>query len=69
MTHRRRIYYSAIQKAEIWDWWKRGETLHSIGRLFDRGHSSIFSVLEPTGGIRPTDRKRPVRALTLTERE
>lgn len=69
MKHRRRIYYSAIQRAEIWDCWKRGATLHSIGRLFDRGHSSIFSVLEPTGGIRPPDRKRSVKALKLSERE
>jgi hypothetical protein len=51
MKQRRRIYYSATQRAEIWDRWRRGEGMHDIGRLFDRGHSSIFSVLAPTGGI------------------
>jgi IS30 family transposase len=69
MKQRRRIYYSAAQRAEIWDQWKRGQTMHAIGRLFDRGHSSIFSVLAPTGGIRPPPRHRSRLALTLSERE
>jgi len=69
MKQRRRIYYSAVQRAEIWDHWKRGETMHAIGRLFDRGHSSILSVLAPTGGIRPPPRLRSRLALTLSERE
>jgi len=69
MKQRRRIYYSAVQRAEIWDHWKRGETMHAIGRLFDRGHSSILSVLAPTGGIRPPPRVRSRLALTLSERE
>jgi len=69
MKQRRRIYYSNTQRAEIWDRWKRGETMNAIGRVFDRGHSSIFSVLEPTGGIRPAVRKRPPNALALCERE
>src|SRR5205823_155223 len=50
MKQRRRIYYSPAQRAEIWDRWRRGESMHDIGRLFDRGHSSVFSVLAPTGG-------------------
>lgn len=69
MKQRRRIYYSAAQRAEIWDRWQRGESMHEIGRLFDRGHSSIFSVLKPTGGVRPPARKRSRLALTLPERE
>ena len=69
MKQRRRIYYSAEQRAEIWDRWKRGHSLKSIGRLFDRGSSSIFSVLAPTGGIRPAPRKRSSISLTSDERE
>ncbi len=69
MKQRRRIYYSESQRAEIWDRWKRGETMNAIGRVFDRGHSSIFSVLEPTGGIRPPARRRSAGALSLCERE
>ena len=55
MKQRRRIYYSAAQRAEIWDRWKAGESMSSIGRRFDRESSSVFSVLSPTGGIRPPD--------------
>lgn len=35
MVYRKRIYYTGAQKAEMWDRWQRGETLHSIARLFD----------------------------------
>ena len=66
---RRRIYYSTEQRAEIWDRWKRGESAHEIGRLFDRPHSSIFKILMKTGGLRPPERKRSRLSLTLAERE
>ncbi|MFD2429167.1 IS30 family transposase [Sphingobium scionense] len=69
MKQRRRIYCTASQRAEIWDRWQRGESMSSIGRRFDRGSSSVFSVISPTGGIRPTDRKRGRLALSLAERE
>ena len=69
MKYRRRIYYSAAQRAEIWDRWQRGESMSSIGRVFDRQSSSVFSVISPTGGIRPPDRRRSRQALSLTERE
>lgn len=69
MKYRRRIYYSAVQRAEIWDRWQRGESMSSIGRSFDRQSSSVFSVISPTGGIRPPDRKRSRQALSLSERE
>lgn len=69
MKQRTRMYYSAEQRAEIWDRWRRGESMSSIGRRFDRESSSVFSVLSPTGGIRPAERRRAVRALSLAERE
>jgi len=69
MKYRRRIYYSASQRAEIWDRWQRGESMSSIGRVFDRQSSSVFSVISPTGGIRPANRKRNPLALSLAERE
>ena len=69
MAYRRRIYYSASQRAEIWDRWQRGESMSSIGRLFDRNSSSVFSVISPTGGIRPAERMRGKQALSLAERE
>lgn len=69
MKYRRRIYYSAEQRAEIWDRWQRGESMSSIGRGFDRNSSSIYPLLSRTGGIRPPVRKRSRLALTLVERE
>jgi len=69
MAYRTRIKYTSAQKSEIWDRWQKGESLNSIGRLFDRPSSSIFNLLVPTGGIRPLLRKRSRLALTLSERE
>jgi len=69
MRYRTRIKYTAAQRAEIWDRWQRGESMSSIGRVFDRESSSIFGLLSPSGGIRPPERKRSAMALTLSERE
>lgn len=69
MKRRNRIKYTAEQKTEIWDRWKRGETMHDIGRAFDRFHSTFSTMIRATGGIRPPVRKRSKFALTLTERE
>jgi IS30 family transposase len=69
MKQRSRIYYTESQKAVMWDRWQEGESLHSIARLFGRGHSSIQRILSETGGIRPPSRSRSGLALTLAERE
>ena len=69
MKQRRRIYYSVAQRSEIWDRWQAGEPMSAIGRRFDRESSSVFSVISPTGGIRPPDRRRAKQALSLSERE
>ncbi len=69
MKQRPRIYYSEADKALMWDRWQKGESLNSIARQFDRGHSSIQGVLARTGGIRPPERRRSRLALTLEERE
>jgi IS30 family transposase len=69
MKRRPRIYYSASQRALIWERWRKGETLHQIARFFDRYHSSIQRIVAESGGIRPAERHRSQRALSLTERE
>ena len=69
MKYRPRIYYSDSQKALMWDRWQKGDSLHDIARLFDRGHSSIQRIISDTGGIRPPDRKRSALSLSLAERE
>ena len=69
MKYRTRIYYSEKQQSQMWDRWQKGESLHSIARLFDRGHGSIAGILSRTGGIRPKQRTRSRLSLTLSERE
>ena len=54
MGYRRRIYFTEKQKAEIWDRWQRGESMSSIGRLFDRNSSSIYPLLA-RGAASPPD--------------
>ena len=67
MKRRPRIYYSASQRALMWEHWRKGETLHQIAQLFDRYHSSIHRILAESGGIRPAERHRSGSALTLIE--
>jgi IS30 family transposase len=69
MKQRPRIYYSESQKALMWERWQKGESLHTIAQLFDRGHSSIQRILAETGGICPATRRRSRLALSLSERE
>ena len=69
MKQRPRIYYSEAQKAAMWERWRRGESLHDIALLFDRGHSSVQRILCEAGGIRPRHRVRSGLALSLSERE
>ncbi len=69
MKRRTRIVYTDAQKAEMWDRWQKGETMHEIARSFDRYHPSISRILTDNGGILPRQRKRSPLALTLAERE
>ncbi len=69
MKQRTRIYYTEEQKDEMWDRWQKVESLHAIGLLFDRSHSSISGIISAANGIRPLKRTRSRLALTLAERE
>jgi IS30 family transposase len=64
-----RFGLSALEKGDVWSRWKAGQSLHEIGRAFDKPHSCIRSVLLPRGGIPPAARRRSRLALTLAERE
>jgi len=64
-----RFGLSAIEKRDVWRRWKAGQSLHEIGRAFDKPHSCIRSVLLRRGGIPPAARRRSRLALTLAERE
>ena len=69
MGYPTRVYYTEADKALMWDRWQKGESLHAIARRFGRSHSSIRGVIARTGGIRPAQRHRSERTLSLAERE
>src|SRR5690606_41886865 len=69
MVYPTRIYYTDADKALMWDRWRKGESLNEIGRYFERSHTSIQNILSQTGGIRPPERKRSSRSLSLSDRE
>ena len=58
MARKPRIYYTETDKALMWDRWRKGESLETIARLFDRTHGSVAGILRRTGGIRPPKRTR-----------
>jgi IS30 family transposase len=60
---------SAAQSAELWERWKKGEGLKSIGRVLGRTSSCIFNHIRYSGGIGPPPRRRSRLALTLAKRE
>jgi len=69
MKQRPRIYYTERQKALMWERWQKGDSMNTIARLFNRGHSSVQGVLLRMGGLPPAPRKRSGLSLTMVERE
>ena len=69
MGHKFHRGFTAAEKTELWDRWKRGESLKAIGRAFGKQSSSIYFLVAPHGGFRPAERRRSRLALTLAERE
>jgi hypothetical protein len=53
MVHKFHRGFTAAEKTELWDRWKRGESLKAIGRAFGKQSSSIYFLVAPHGGIRP----------------
>jgi len=64
-----RVGFSETQKVELWERWRKGESLSAIGREFGKPSSCIFSHIRPTGGITPVPRRQSRLALTLADRE
>ena len=60
---------SSKQKAELWERWKRGQSLSEIGLALDKRPAPIFGVLARNGGIYRPQRHRAPVALTMAERE
>jgi hypothetical protein len=51
--------FTAAEKTELWDRWKRGESLKVIGRAFGKPSSSIYFLVAPHG----RDSSRPGASL------
>src|ERR1700685_1976713 len=69
MRSRKRFGFSEVEKSKIWSRWKSGQSLHEIGRAFDKPHSSIRCLLLPRGGIPPIARRRSRLPLPPAARE
>ena len=65
-----RIWFTSAQKTEMWERWRRGESISSISRALDRrSKSGVQLILAQHGGIAPVARRRSARTLKLEERE
>jgi hypothetical protein len=51
MRQGKRFGLSAAQKSDVWRRWKAGQTLHEIGRVFGKEHSSIRCLVSRHGGV------------------
>ena len=61
--------FTELEKAEVWDRWKAGESMRSIARRLGRQHVSVRTMIEDAGGVRPVARRRCDRHLSVVERE
>ena len=66
---RKRREYSARERRELWERWRRGESVCEIGRALDRAPGTISHTIRLRGGVGPSERRRSRLALTLRERE
>ncbi|MGI8478542.1 MAG: IS30 family transposase [Gaiellaceae bacterium] len=66
---RKRREYSARERRELWERWKRGESISDIGRALDRAPGTTHCTIRQSGGVAPAERRRSRLALTLPERE
>ena len=65
-----RIRFTAIQKAELWERWKSGQSVLAISRALERRNKTgVQAIVALHGGIAPAPRRRAVAALRLEERE
>jgi IS30 family transposase len=58
-----------VQKSELWQRWRKGESITDISRALGSFRTSVAYVLRRHGGFAPPLRKRSPQALRLAERE
>jgi len=68
MRHGKQFGLSAMQKSDLWRRWKAGQSLHEIGRVFGKSHSSIGCVVSLRGGIVPVTQRPPLNSATAEYR-
>jgi IS30 family transposase len=64
-----RLGMTDVQKSELWQRWRSGESITDISRALGTFRTSVSYVLRQHGGFAPPLRKRAPNALTLAERE
>jgi transposase, IS30 family len=65
-----RAWFTAKQKAELWERWKNGQSVLAISRALERRNKTgVQRIVALHGGIAPAPRRRAVAALKLEERE
>jgi IS30 family transposase len=65
-----RIWFTAAQKAELWELWKNGRSAAAISRALDRKNKTgVERIVVSHGGIMPARRRRALAALRLEEPE
>jgi len=61
--------FTETERAEVWERWQGGEAMRKIARRLGRESSSVRTLIEDCGGVRPVPRRRHPRHLSFTERE
>jgi IS30 family transposase len=65
-----RIHFTALQRAELWERWRTGQSAAAISRALERRNKTgVERIVVLHGGIAPTPRRRTRVALRLEERE
>lgn len=65
-----RVWFTAEQKAELWERWKQGQSISSISRALERRtKGGVQRIVSVHGGIAPSARRRAPLALAVAERE
>ena len=62
MLARRRREYSAQERRELWERWKRGESISEIGRALDRAPRTHQWTIREHGGGAPSIARSASRA-------
>lgn len=69
MTMRCRTRLTGVQVKQLWDQWRRGESIADIARGLGHYPATVRRTLIARGGISPGERQRSERVLSLAERE